>query len=223
MDQASFIQRLNQGLQEMGLKSPPQDVSKTLFFYQKILLKWNQKINLTAHRNPEESLEKNFLDSLVLIPYLRSCSEILDIGSGAGFPGLVIKIVLPEAKITLIESDRRKSAFLSTVIRELSLLEAQVITHHVDGGNAGSLGLKGNFDGVVSRATIPIEELLPLASSCLKENGIFLGMASFLEPPIGSMPGSLKMYLEKEVNYRLPFSNLSRKILVFRKNGGEKI
>ncbi len=89
--------------------------------YLKELLKWNQKINLTAIRSEKGIVLKHFLDSLSICPYLPKQASILDIGSGAGFPGIPLKMVRPSLKITLIDSVRKKIDFQKHLIRSLGL------------------------------------------------------------------------------------------------------
>src|SRR5262249_27872914 len=108
--------------------------------YQSLLLKWNDKINLTAITAPEEIVEKHFLDSLALIPALslwwpaqnvsrETFSEgltLLDIGAGGGFPGLPLKIALPSLRVTLVDSVKKKCDFIKEVIRALGLSDVEV-------------------------------------------------------------------------------------------------
>src|SRR5690242_5864954 len=103
MNQNLWSRNLISGLQQMSLPPLSEETISNLFHYNQILLKWNQKINLTAHRSEEESLEKNFLDCLSLLSLVRETSKTIDIGSGAGFPGLVLKITFPSLKMSLIE------------------------------------------------------------------------------------------------------------------------
>ena len=95
--------------------------------YLKELLKWNQKINLTAIRSEKGIVLKHFLDSLSVYPYLPEHSFILDIGSGAGFPGIPLKIIQPSFEITLIDSVRKKVDFQRHIIRRLGLKGTEAI------------------------------------------------------------------------------------------------
>ena len=197
----------------MGLPGLPDPIHEKLAAYQGLLAKWNSKINLTAHRSEESSLEKNFLDSLALLP-LIPIGNIMDFGSGAGFPGLVLKISRPEISMTLVESDRRKSVFLETIVRELALQKTHVANLFLDSQKAKEMGWEGRFDGLVSRATMAIGELLPVGALCLKSGGVFLGMATENQEDL-TLPPSIS--LGGESTYELPFSKISRRILLFKK------
>ncbi len=108
--------------------------------YLRELLKWNQKINLTAVRTEKEVVLKHFLDSISTIPYLPESGSLLDIGSGAGFPGIPLKIVKPGLRVTLIDSVRKKVDFQRHMIRTLGLKEIEAIHARVqDRGYPGTV------------------------------------------------------------------------------------
>jgi 16S rRNA (guanine527-N7)-methyltransferase len=136
-----------------------------------LLLKWNSKTNLTAIRDPEEIVRRHFGESLfagrMLYPNAESSDEtLIDFGSGAGFPGIPIKILVPTLQVTLIESQNKKATFLREVIRALGLKEIQV---HV--GRAEQSGLTANT--VTMRAVEKFEESLPVAASMVEPGGRF--------------------------------------------------
>lgn len=212
-----FRDLLNRGLQALHLPSPSEEQINSLLLFQELILKWNQKINLTAHRTLEESLEKNFLDSIALNPYLGDSKDVLDIGSGAGFPGLVLKILNPPLRIFLVEANKKKGSFLTTVTRELSLEEAKIITGFLDLKNMDDFGFRERFDTIVSRATIPLSDLISLASACLKKGGRFFGMGGKKSKVFKEGEKISGMKLEKKVSFHLPFSKLQREILIFVK------
>jgi 16S rRNA (guanine527-N7)-methyltransferase len=134
-----------------------------------LLLKWNSRTNLTAIRDPEEIVRRHFGESLfagrMLYPHAESSDEtLIDFGSGAGFPGIPIKILVPTLRVTLIESQNKKATFLREVIRALGLKEIQV---HV--GRAEQSGLTANT--VTMRAVEKFEESLPVAASMVEPGG----------------------------------------------------
>jgi 16S rRNA (guanine527-N7)-methyltransferase len=219
MDNQKFRNLLSDGIHEMSLTELSNDTLLQLSAFHGILTKWNKKINLTAHRRLQDSVEKNFLDSLSLLPLLLDKRDVFDIGSGAGFPGIVIAVSMPHMKITLSESDRRKSAFLSAVVRELSLQNVEVLTEHVDQKSIERLELQTHFDAIVSRATISILELLPIGKICLKSGGKLFGMISlkFSAQDIQLMCDLHSFKFETFHSYQLPFSKIDRKILIFIK------
>lgn len=104
-----------------GQAAIPNDIYGQLALYLQLILKWNARINLTAIRNPEEIVHRHFGESIFAGLHLGPCDSLLDLGSGAGFPGIPIQLVRPELSVTLAESRARKAAFLREAIRTLSL------------------------------------------------------------------------------------------------------
>jgi 16S rRNA (guanine527-N7)-methyltransferase len=134
-----------------------------------LLLKWNSRTNLTAIRDPEEMVRRHFGESLfagrMLYPHAESSDEtLIDFGSGAGFPGIPIKLLVPALRVTLIESQNKKATFLREVIRALGLKEIQV---HI--GRAEQSGITANM--VTMRAVEKFEESLPVAASMVDPGG----------------------------------------------------
>src|SRR4030066_20113 len=143
--------------------------------YLRELLKWNRKINLTAIRTEKDIVLKHFLDSLSAFPYLSGISSLLDIGSGAGFPGIPLKIVKPSLVTTLIDSVRKKVDFQKHIIRRLGLRGIEAIHGRVqDKGIVKSLG--GRFDIVISRAFADLRTFLILSFPFLRDGGRGIAM-----------------------------------------------
>ncbi|MFQ5457726.1 MAG: 16S rRNA (guanine(527)-N(7))-methyltransferase RsmG [Myxococcota bacterium] len=136
--------------------------------YADLLLAWNQRVNLTAIRAPRAIWIKHFLDSLTLLPHLPPAGALLDIGTGAGFPGLVLKIARPGMPVTLVEARARKVAFLEEVRRSLGLPGCTVIHRHLAPGDAA---LSGAFGTVVSRAFRGPRAFLQLARGFVGAGG----------------------------------------------------
>jgi len=117
---------LERGTRALGLDLAPEQIDQFLA-YLDLLLKWNRKMNLTALRTPREIIIHHFLDSLLLLPYLPETGNLLDLGSGAGFPGIPLKIARPDLTIDLVEATAKKASFLKEVIRRLGLSGTAVI------------------------------------------------------------------------------------------------
>jgi 16S rRNA (guanine527-N7)-methyltransferase len=117
---------MERGTRELGLDLAPERIDQFLT-YLELLLKWNRKMNLTALRSPREIIIHHFLDSLLLLPHLPQNARLLDIGSGAGFPGLPLKIAQPGLTIDLVEATAKKASFLKEAIRCLGLSGMNVI------------------------------------------------------------------------------------------------
>jgi 16S rRNA (guanine527-N7)-methyltransferase len=194
--------------------------------YQALLLKWNQKINLTSITEPEEISEKHFLDSLSVIPCLQqwlpqenvsretfSGISLLDLGTGAGFPGIPIKIALPALKMTLVDSIKKKCDFVKEVIRALSLANTEVRNLKVREGET-----VGRFDIIVSRATLSLGEFVRVAAPSLKPNGLIIAYkGADIESEIQDSLKDLKDHSLRpfEVTYYcLPHSKVERTLVM---------
>jgi len=163
---------LKKGAEELGIIiSPSQLESFTL--YADELCKWNRKINLTAITLPEEIAVKHFIDSLTLLRYVEIKGELLDIGSGGGFPGIPLKIMSPDTSIVSVDAVEKKIHFQRHVARTIAL-EGFTALHR----RAENLfpEYKGNFKSIVSRAFADISDFAKYAVPLLAENGVILAM-----------------------------------------------
>jgi len=187
--------------------------------YLKELLKWNQRINLTAIRSEKGIVLKHFLDSLSVHPYLPKYSSILDIGSGAGFPGIPLKIIQPTLEMTLIDSVRKKVDFQKHIIRTLGIKGIETIHGRVQ--DKGILQcLEGRFDITLSRAFSDLRTLLILSFPFLKQGGLVIAMKSRAESSeIRLLPKTegVRYPLQKTISLILPLSSFKRTLLLFEK------
>jgi 16S rRNA (guanine527-N7)-methyltransferase len=187
--------------------------------YLRELLKWNQKINLTAIRSEKGIVLKHFLDSLSVYPYLSKAASLLDIGSGAGFPGIPLKIVHPSLEITLIDSVRKKIDFQRHIIRMLGLKGMEAIHGRIQDKEILQ-SMTGRFDAVISRAFSDFQTLLLLALPFLKKGGILLAMKGELEKEelrLLSKGEETRYRLQGTASFFLPKSSFKRSILLFEK------
>ena len=155
-------------LEDPRLEIPPVTPSIVSQFrtYLDLLVKWNQKINLTSEKAPQEILERHIFDSLQYARALSPKDKIADIGSGAGFPGLPLKIVYPDFKVTLIESQRKRCSFLEAVIFELGLEGIRVINERAE-----KILPEDRVQAVIFRAVSDINNCLELAAPFLDTGG----------------------------------------------------
>jgi len=187
--------------------------------FLKELLKWNQKINLTAIRTEKEIVLKHFLDSLSVHPCLPEYSSILDIGSGAGFPGIPLKIIKPSLEITLIDSVRKKVDFQRNIIRRLGLTGIKAI-HGRAQDREILKSLEAQFDITLSRAFSDLRTFLILSLPFLKKDGRAIAMKSGVkteEIQLLAKKEETRYRLQKTITFSLPFSPLKRSILLFEK------
>jgi 16S rRNA (guanine527-N7)-methyltransferase len=187
--------------------------------YLSELLKWNRKMNLTAIRTEKEIVLKHFIDSLSAFPHLSGIPSLLDIGSGAGFPGVPLKLVMPPLKVTLIDSVRKKVDFQRHVIRTLRLKGIEAIHGRVQDKKVIE-NLEGRFDSVISRAFSDPETFLSLAFPFLKKGGMVLAMKGKWTQeewqPLLETEGIGYRWV-KTAAFSLPFSSIQRSIFLFEK------
>ena len=155
-------------LQPYGLGLTDRQITQ-LQTYLDVLLRWNAKINLTAIRRPEDCVTRHFGESLYLARWVNLEGRLLDIGSGAGFPGLALKIPFPNLALTLLEPAAKKRAFLKEVARACEFRDVEVCGQRLEEFADGEA--RPSFDNASSRAVGHFEELLPLAVRCLKPSG----------------------------------------------------
>jgi len=183
------------------------------------LLKWNQKINLTAIRTEKEIVLKHFIDSLSVYPYLRTSSTLVDLGSGAGFPGIPLKIIEPSFGVFLVDSVLKKVDFQRHVIRTLGLKGIEAIHSRVQENRIPGK-MEGRCDVVISRAFSALKTFLRMAYPFLRKGGLAVAMKGKLdkrEADLTSEPEKSRYVLRKTVAFSLPFSSFRRTILLFEK------
>ena len=207
-----------EGAKSFGIYLEERDIL-AFDLYLKELLKWNQKINLTAIRTEKGIVLKHFLDSLSVYPYVPHTSTLLDIGSGAGFPGIPLKIVQPSLEVILIDSVRKKVDFQRHIIRKLGLKGMEAIHGRIQ-EKAILKGLEGRFEIVMSRAFSDLRTLLVLSVPFLKKRGIVLAMKGRVnreEIQLLSEEERVPYRLQKIIPLFLPYGSLKRSILLFEK------
>jgi 16S rRNA (guanine527-N7)-methyltransferase len=179
------------------------------------LIKWNQKMNLTALRERRTIVVRHFLDSLTLVREIPHEGCLLDIGSGAGFPGIPLKIVIPELRVTLLEASRKKTYFHKHVIRSLGLSGIQTVWGRSD-QNGVRADLLNHFDLVVSRAAVSLEVFLKDATPFIRPRGVIIAMTGKDRHTSLSL-APLSLELCRTVSVDLPFDRIQRSLLFFRR------
>jgi 16S rRNA (guanine527-N7)-methyltransferase len=149
--------------------------------YLDLLVKWNDKINLTAEKDPESILKRHVFDSLQYSRAFKTGLRLMDIGSGAGFPGIPLKIIFPEMQLVLVESQRKRCSFMETVVRELELVQTEVI--HIRAEDIPTIW-EGQFDAVIFRAVSSLNQCLKLGERFVAPGGRLIVKKSSDESPI---------------------------------------
>lgn len=198
---------------KLGIDITEEQLEKLELFY-KLLIEWNEKINLTRIVEKEDVYLKHFYDSLTLYKAvdLNKVNTLCDVGTGAGFPGIVLKIVFPNLKITLVDSLQKRVNYLNTIIKDLELNDIEAI--HARGEE-----YKGKFDVVTSRAVANIEKLVGYTMHLVDKNGIFVAMKGNIEEELTK---EVRMKLEKKyriidiIKFELPIEYSNRSLVIIK-------
>jgi 16S rRNA (guanine527-N7)-methyltransferase len=167
---------VRQLLEPFGLNLSADQIGQVIT-YLELLLRWNEKINLTGIRDAPGCLRRHFGESLYLGRWVELKGKLLDIGSGAGFPGLCLKIIFPDLSVTLLEPVAKKRGFLKEAARVCGMSRVEVRRERLE-DFAGSAAPPAVYDAATARAVGHLEELIPLASRCLKAGGeLFLWLS----------------------------------------------
>ena len=190
-----------------------------LELYKKLLIEKNKVMNLTALTLEKDIYLKHFYDSLTLIKAhdFKEDLNICDLGSGAGFPGIVLKIVFPSLKIVLVDALKKRVEFLNIVIKELNLKDIIAIHERAE---IYSHKEKENFDIVTSRAVAKINTLLELGAQLVKVNGYFTIMKGEVAEELESSKKAISILgfkQEEVISFKLPFENSKRNIIKLKK------
>lgn len=194
-----------------------QEKKNNLLKYLRLLQEENKKYNLTAIVNSDEIFIKHFFDSILFTKEFEvQTQKILDIGTGAGFPGLVLKILFPKTKIYLLEANNKKVVFLNYVIKELNLKDVFTICKRAEDY---SVKHREKFDIIISRAMAPLGILLEVGVQALKVGGVFICLKSKnADNEIASLNNEeQKLELSLQKTQKLNIENLGERVNLFYK------
>jgi 16S rRNA (guanine527-N7)-methyltransferase len=198
---------LVEGLHRMSLNLSDQMIDQ-LMVYLNLIEKWNRVYNLTAIRERDEMIKLHFLDSLSILNHLEM-EHVLDVGSGAGFPGIVLAITKPELKVTVMDSVNKKTTFMQQVKSELSLTNLNVVNARVEDYQPTIL-----FDGVITRAFSSIQNMLLMTQHTLQKNGAWLAMKS---KDVKEELEALDQNQYTLISLEVPFINAERYLVKIKK------
>lgn len=191
-----------------------------LMKYKELLLEWNTKINLTAIEEDRDIIIKHFVDSFSILPYLRNKGErLVDVGTGAGFPGIPVKIAYDTTKVLLLDSLDKRVNFLKAVINDLGL--GGIDTVHARAEEAGTdPAYRESFDVSVARAVANLPVLLEYCLPFVKVGGTFIAMKGSSIEEADTSKKALDILggvIEEVRELTLPFSDIKRNIIIVRK------
>ena len=209
-------------VKELGINLTDKQLEKLEKYYN-LLVEWNEKINLTRIVEHDEVYLKHFYDSLTLSKVneyfldLNKELKVIDVGTGAGFPGIVLKIVFPNLKVTLLDSLQKRLTFLNEVIKELELKDIETVH---DRAEDYAKNHREEYDIVTSRAVANLRVLSELCIPMLKVNGYFIPMKANVEEEIEESKDileKLESTISTQYTFNLPIENSIRNILVIKK------
>lgn len=213
--------KFRRDLNSLGIHLTEIQIENFLVYYE-MLVEWNQMMNLTAITEYDDVMKKHFVDSMSLVKAydVTKKSSVLDVGTGAGFPGLVLKIAFPELQVTLLDSLNKRIQFLDAVIDRLNLSGVETVHGRAeDFAKPGKL--RESFDLCVSRAVANLSTLSEYCLPFLKIHGLFISYKSekiseetaSAEKAIAALGGKMK----EQVRFQLPDSDIYRNLLVIEK------
>jgi 16S rRNA (guanine527-N7)-methyltransferase len=184
----SLAEKLTQGSVELGLQLSA-DVRDKLLDYLALIAKWNRVHNLTAVRGSMKMVSAHLLDCLAIVPHLKA-DTVLDVGSGAGFPGIPLALMWPQSHVVLLDSNHKKAAFLRQEVIELQIKNAEVICERVESWHP-----QRTFDLVISRAFSDLPEFLRLAGRLCSASGHVVAMKGlYPDEELAQLPGDFVLH-----------------------------
>lgn len=205
-----LLHTLKTGVNSLALDLTDTQLNK-LADYIDLLMKWNKAYNLTAIRDPEEMVVKHLLDSLAIVSHIQD-SPLLDVGTGPGLPGIPLAITRPELDITLLDSNGKKTRFLTQAKVSLGLDNVTVIHGRVEQAIASQKTDK-RFQLVTSRAFASLSDMVTLARETLAEDGRFVAMKGVIpEDEISDLPEWAKV--EQIIPLNVPNLNAERHLII---------
>ena len=169
-DRSALAAVLEEGIVAMQLDVSPAQREK-LMDYLALMFKWNSVYNLTSLRDPMQMVTHHLLDSLAAVPAFAQAHNVLDVGSGGGLPGIVLAIVRPDMKVSMIDTVHKKTAFLTQVKAELGLSNVTVYTARVE-----QLQVSDKFDVITSRAFADLSDFVNWSSHLLADGGRYIAL-----------------------------------------------
>lgn len=208
-----------------GLKQLALDLSdlqiQQLYLFMNMVLEKNKVMNLTSITDPEEFVIKHIIDSLTVAKYASKSRCLIDVGTGAGFPGVPLKILFPDTEVSFMDSVLKKVDFIRECTNALGLEKTAFL--HKRAEDVGSdPAYRGRFDCSVARAVAKLPVLLEYCLPLLKKGGIFIAMKSGnIEEELASCKNALSVLqasVTEQVNLILPGTDINRSIIVFQVN-----
>lgn len=219
MELEEFTKIFNNYLEKLNLTLTEEQIEK-FYNYMNLLIEWNKKINLTAIVEPKDIILKHFIDSLTIEKYIKKGENIIDVGTGAGFPGIPLKIAREDLKITLADSLNKRINFLNEVINKLDL--KNIATIHTRAEELGkNKKYREKFDIATSRAVANMSTLSEYLIPFIKVKGRCICMkSSDIDTELENAKKAINILgceIESKDKFNLPNSDLGRSVIILRK------
>ena len=210
---------LSEGAKSLGISL--NDVQLDNFMkYMDLLLEWNENVNLTAITQPQEVITKHFLDSLTALSLIPKNATVADIGCGAGFPGLPLKLARGDIRLTLLDSLAKRINFLNTVISETGVSDVECVHSRAEDAGQNKV-YREKFDVAVSRAVANLTTLCEYCLPFVKVGGVFIALKGPLaEDELAAAKKAIHLLggeLMPIVETCVPFTDLNHKIVIIKK------
>ena len=219
MKKEEFFKKMQEKSRDLGIVFLVEQIEQ-FFDYMNLLIEWNEKINLTAITDPEEIILKHFIDSITILKELEDNSKVVDVGTGAGFPGIPLSIMNPSLKITLVDSLNKRLIFLQEVVDKLNLKNVEIV--HARAEEFGqNKKYREKFDISTSRAVANLSTLSEYLIPLVKVDGKVISMkASQAQEEINDAQKAIEVLggkIEKIDEFNLPQSDIGRTVIIIKK------
>ena len=219
MEKLEFDKKMQEKSSELDINFSVEQLEK-FYRYMELLIEWNEKMNLTAIIEPNEIILKHFVDSLTIIKYLKNAKTLVDVGTGAGFPGIPVAIMMSNLEITLVDSLNKRLIFLEEVIKELKLTNVKLVHSRAEEFGQNKM-YREKFDIATSRAVANLSTLSEYLIPLVKINGNIISMkATQAEEEIEQAKNAIKELggkINKIKEFNLPQSDIGRTIILISK------
>ena len=219
MEKLEFDKKMQEKSSELDINFSVEQLEK-FYRYMELLIEWNEKMNLTAIIEPNEIILKHFVDSLTIIKYLKNAKTLVDVGTGAGFPGIPVAIMMSNLEITLVDSLNKRLIFLEEVIKELKLTNVKLVHSRAEEFGQNKM-YREKFDIATSRAVANLSTLSEYLIPLVKINGNIISMkAAQAEEEIEQAKNAIKELggkINKIKEFNLPQSDIGRTIILISK------
>ena len=202
-----LARELSAGIAQLGLEIPIEAQQKMLV-YLELLQKWNKVYNLTAIRKPDQMVTHHLLDSLAVLPHLWA-GRWLDVGCGAGLPGLVLAMARPEWSFTLLDSNSKKTSFVQQAIIDLKLSNVEVFCVRSEEWEPDE-----KFDGIISRAFAELADFVAATRRLLADGGRWIAMKGHMERELKMLPADIRV--EQTISLQVPGLKAARHLAVLK-------